>query len=169
MGSNPKALLRSLVAVVVLALAGFGLPAYARGRDAEPGRRLAVLPVAARASAVEVRLPFPATHVGLRWRGSEDAGVEIRWLAPGAPAQWQRLPIWDDAGDPDTGIVATGLIRPEPGATGVIVRRALGRSRVGVVARDAGPDGAPRPAPRRVANGSAPPEPPVISRHDWGA
>jgi hypothetical protein len=169
MGSNPRVLLRSLVAVIALALAGFGLPASARSRDAAPGGRLAILPVPARASAVEIRLPFAATHVGLRWRGSEDAGVEIRWLAPGAGAAWQRLPIWDDAGDTDAGVVATGLIRPEPGATGLAVRPAPGASHVEVVAIDAGPDGAPLPAPSRVANGSAPAEPPIISRHDWGA
>jgi len=103
MGSNPRAVLRSLVAVIALALAGFGLPAYARGRDAAPGSRVAVLPVpapppAAGVAAAEVRLPFRATHVGLRWRGREDAAVEITWLAPsggsaGGGSPWQRLTI----------------------------------------------------------------------------
>ena len=162
MGSDPKALLRSLVAVVVLAAAGFGLPARAVGRSADPGSRVAILPLPGPASgpaaasqpvtgggsgAGEVRLPFPATHVGLRWRGSEADNVEIRWRGAGDGGGWRTLPIWDDAGDPDVGLVASGLVRPEAGATRLAVRWPAGVTQLEVVVINAGRDRAPVPAP----------------------
>jgi hypothetical protein len=171
MGPDPRALLRSLVAVTVLAAAGFGVPARALGSNGGRSSRVAIVPVtaaSAEAGSAEVRLPFAATHVGLRWRGSEDDGVEIRWRVPGGEGAWRRLPIWDDAGDPDTGLVATGLVRPEPGASGLTVRRPARATRLEVVAIDAGPDRAALPR-RRVVNGSPPPQPEVITRHTWGA
>jgi hypothetical protein len=166
MGSNPKASLRSLVAVIVLAAAGFGLPARALGGDA-PGSRLAVLPVKA-----EVRLPFPATHVGLRWRGSEAAPVEVRWRTADGWGPWAAPPIWDDAGDPDQSLVATGLVRPPAGTIALAVRAGAGATQVEAVAIDAGPNPRPLPPPPvrlHTAGGGPPPQPPVISRHDWGA
>src|SRR5205807_3090964 len=81
MESDRRTFLRSLLAGGVVAGGGFGRLARAQARSGPPGGRIAVLPISVspdRARAAEVRLPFPATHVALRWRGSEDDAVEIR-------------------------------------------------------------------------------------------
>jgi hypothetical protein len=168
MGSYPRALLRSLVAVVALAAAGFGLPARALSSAADHGGRLTVVKVP---GPTELRLPFAATHLGLRWRGSEKAPVALRWRTTDGWGSWTGLPIWDDAGDPDVQFVATGLVRPPAGATAFAVRPGPGAERIEAVLIDAGRDPAPASSPTtvRAAGGGPPPEPPVISRHDWGA
>jgi hypothetical protein len=168
MGSDPRALLRSLVAVVVLAAAGFGLPARALSSAADHGVRLTVVKVPGLA---ERRLPFPATHLGLRWRGSEKAPVALRWRTADGWGPWTGLSIWDDAGDPDVQFVATGLVRPPAGATAFAVRPGPGAERIEAVLIDAGRDPAPASSPVtiRAAGAGGAPEPPVISRHDWGA
>jgi hypothetical protein len=181
MGIDPKALVRSFVVVAVLAAGAFGLPARAQSRDTGAASRVAILPVPPEAAGTAtLRLPFPATHVGLRWRGSEDDAVEIRWRQPGGWAPWRSLPIWDDAGDPDVGLVASGLIRAGSGATRLMVRWPSNATRLEMVAIDAGRDRALPPAatplgadlgprPRPVAGGSPAAQPEVISRYTWGA
>jgi hypothetical protein len=143
------------------------------------GSRLATIPVqpAAGARTAEVRLPFPATHVGIRWRGSEEARVEIRWREPAVWGSWRPLSVWEDAGDDDAELVASGLVRPPSGATRLALRWPADAAGLAVVAIDAGrgpeppPAGSPHEAlrPRRVVNGSGPPQPDVITRHAWGA
>ncbi|MEW6474128.1 MAG: N-acetylmuramoyl-L-alanine amidase [Actinomycetota bacterium] len=207
MGSDRRTFLRSLVAVSVVAAGGFGRAARALGR-APSGIRVAVLAVRPAPSAYgagggalqlgEVGLPFPTTHVGLQWQGSEADLIEICWRVAGEWGAWRRLPIWDDAGDPDAGLVATGLVRPQPGAGRLGVRWSAGATDPQVVAIDAGVDPAPpllpaadperiayrngassaqasRPAgagrqarPRRVANRSEW-QPEIITRAGWGA
>ena len=176
MGSHPRGLLRSIVVAVVL-VTGFGLPARAFTHDGPADPRLAVLPVkpvGPARTAGEVPLPFSATHVGLRWRGAEADDVEIRWQGLGEWGPWQRLPVWDDAGDDDAGIVASGLVRPDLGATRLAARWPAGATDVAAVIIDAGPDPLPTPrggggvGARRVAN-EKPAQPAVISRREWGA
>src|SRR6185295_16021749 len=94
MESDRRTFLRSLVAGGVLAGGGFGRAARAFV-GGSPELRIAVLPVrAARPSAFPgagagliklgtLRLPFPATHLGLRWRGNEADLVEICWQVAG--------------------------------------------------------------------------------------
>jgi N-acetylmuramoyl-L-alanine amidase len=204
MGSEPRGLLRGLVVAVILVTAGFGLPARAAlMRDPAARSRVAILPVAPAAAAPsvesaatapssrpgpsvvaplagDVALPFPATHVGLRWRGAESDAVDVRWRGPGEWGPWQRLAVWDDAGDDHAGIVASGLVRPDPGATGLAVRWPATARDVEAVIIDAGPDpadggySAPASATtggvgqRRVAGEKAA-QPPVITRREWGA
>ena len=176
MGSDPRALFRSLVVVTVLAAAGFGLPV--RAHSPGEGGRLATIPVHAVAGAgtAEVRLPLPATHVGVRWRGSEAATVEIRWREPAVWGAWRPLSVWEDAGDDDAGVVASGLVRPPPGVSRLALRWPPDAAGLTVVAIDAGgrdpiPVMAPQDGlrPRRAGNGSGPPQPEVISRSTWGA
>ena len=113
MESDRRTFLRSLVTGAAIAAGGFGRPARAQSPSGAPGGRVAVLPVPLtldRAAPAEMGLPFSATHVGLRWRGSEDDAVEIRWLRPDGWGAWQRLPIWDDTSDPGVWLVASGLV-----------------------------------------------------------
>jgi hypothetical protein len=164
--------------VTVLATAGLGLPAQARSGSGEGGR-LATIPVQAAAGAgtAEVRLPFPATHIGVRWRGSEEARVEIRWRDTADWSAWQPLSVWEDAGDDDAELVASGLVRPPPGTSRLALRWPADATGLAVVAIDADRGPAPLPAAspqeglrtRRVVNGSGPPQPEVISRPAWGA
>ncbi|HEV7534910.1 MAG TPA: hypothetical protein VGP90_04695, partial [Acidimicrobiia bacterium] len=162
---------RKVVVAVVLATAGFGLPARALTGGGAAGPRVAVLRVdhgpAGAIGAAEVPLPFPATHVGLRWRGGETDDVELRWLRAGQWGPWQRTTVWDDAGDDDAGIMASGLVRPDAGTTRLAIRWPAGATHLEAVVIDAGSDRLPlRPA--RVADGK-PAEPPVITRREWGA
>jgi hypothetical protein len=140
---------------------------------------VATIPVPATAGArtAEVRLPFAASHVGVRWRGSDDTTVEIRWRERAFWGAWAPLSVWEDAGDHDAELVASGLVRPAPGASRLALRWPAGATALEVVAIDAGSGPAPAPAgstatgvrPRRVVNESGPPQPEVISRHAWGA
>ena len=199
MGTDPRTGFRSLVAVVVLVGAGVGLPARAETRAPVPRTRVAVLPVdpvPARATAGaasdaarsvgEVRLPFRATHVGIRWRGSEDDPVEIRWRGTGDWGDWRRLSIWEDAGDHDLGLVAAGLVRPDPGATRLAVRWSAAATQFEAVVIGAGRTPTAQLFPSTTGGGegphrtssttggapaastrAAPPE--IISRAGWGA
>src|SRR5581483_10992445 len=64
--------------------------------------------------------------------------------------------------------VASGLVRPDPGATRLALRWPAGARHLEVVAIDAGTGPAPPMAPVRVAEGKRA-ERPVISRAAWGA
>ena len=197
MGPDRRTFLRSLLAGGVLVGGGAGRAARALG-DGPSQIRVAVLPLRERRTSPfpggpaliklgTVRFPFPATHVGLQWRGNEADLIEISWQVAGEWGPWRRLPIWDDAGDDDAGLVATGLVRPDRGAGHLGVRWSTGATNLEVVAIDASVDpasgltatgGAEVPygaaaatggAQARVAAGSAPPQPEVITRAGWGA
>ena len=175
MGSDRRTFLRSLLAGGVLV--GGGLGRAARAVDGPSGIRVEVLPVrAAPRSAFPgagpgliqfgaLRLPFPATHLGLRWQGSEADLVEICWQVAGEWGTWHRPSIWHDAGDHDADVVATGLVRPVPGATHLGVRWSAGAGALEAVVIEAGSG----PAPVPVANRPTPPQPEVITRAGWGA
>ncbi len=179
MGRDAKARLRRLAAVVFLAAAGLGPPARAQSGPPGGGPRVTILPVVpapGQMGSAEVRLPFPGTHVGVRWRGSEEEPVEIRWRGTGEWGDWRRLSIWEDSSDHDAGQVAAGLVRPEPGATRLALRWSAGNDGLEVVVIDAGqhpghvPGGAPVAGQwRRVSNGGQPPQPEIITRVGWGA
>ncbi|HET9770381.1 MAG TPA: N-acetylmuramoyl-L-alanine amidase, partial [Acidimicrobiia bacterium] len=168
MGPNLRALRLRLLVALVLAAAGFAVPARAQAPAGDPPPRLTTvaLPADGAAGATTVRLPFPATHVGLRWQGHDDAAVEIRWQGIGEWGRWEPVPLWEDAGDHDAGVAASGLVRPAAGARRLVVRWPAGVAALEVVVIDAGQ----RPLPRRpVVNPSGPQQPEVISRHAWGA
>ena len=179
MGPDPQARRLRLVVVIVLAAAGIGLPAGAKTATGRSDSRVVAVPVPSTSAPgeAEVRLPFAATHVGVRWQGHEDAPVEIRW--PGQPggSRWAALTVWEDAGDHDAGLVASGLVRPVPGSTRLALRWPGDVTDLEVVAIDGGSGPAPgppaavgeEPRPRKVVNRSGPPQPDVISRHAWGA
>jgi hypothetical protein len=158
--SNRRAVLRALLGLGVVGGTGFG-PTARAFEDGDPPPQLVVLPIAgpAHGGSVEVRLPFAPTHLGLTWRGSEDQAVEIRWMRPGAAGAWHRLPIWHDCCDHEEGLVATGLVRPDPGATHLAVRWLGGVTNLQAVVIDAGVP---------VAQHSAP-QPEIITRAGWGA
>ena len=173
MGSDRRTFLRSLLAGGVLA--GGGLGRAARALDAAPAEsRVAVVAVralppsafpgaAALINFGGLHLPFPATHVGLRWRGSEADLVEICWQVAGEWGAWQRLSIWHDAGDHDAGLVAAGLVRPAPGATRLGVRWSAGAAGLEAVVIDASSGPVPVPVYRPT------PQPEIITRAGWGA
>ena len=176
MGSDRRTFLRSLLAGGVLA--GGGLGRAARALDgAQSECRVAVVPVravppsafpGAGAGLINLgglHLPFPASHVGLRWRGSEADLVEICWQVAGEWGAWRRLSIWHDAGDHDARLVAAGLVRPAPGATRLGVRWSAGASGLEAVVIDASCD----PPRVPVADRPAPPQPEIITRAGWGA
>ena len=137
MGSDRRTFLRSLLAGGVLFGGGLGRAARALN-DGPSGIRVEVLPVRAAPRSVfpgaaggliqfgALRLPFPATHLGLRWQGSEADLVEICWQVAGEWGAWHRPSIWHDAGDHDAGVVAAGLVRPALGATRLGVRWSAG-------------------------------------------
>ena len=176
MGSDRRTFLRGLLAGGMLGAGGLGRAARALD-DAQSEIRLASLPVpedprsdipgtgSGLIRLGALRLPFPATHVGLRWQGGEAALVEICWQVAGEWSAWRRLSIWHDAGDDDAGLVAAGLVRPASGATRLGVRWSAGASDVVAVVIDAGSD----PTAVRVGNHPAPPQPEVITRAGWGA
>ena len=175
MESDRRTFLRALLAGGVLV--GGGLGRAARAVDAGSSEiRITSLPVrpvprsafpGAAAGLMQfgaLRLPFPASHVGLRWQGSEAALVEICWQVAGEWGPWRRLSVWEDAGDDDADVVAAGLVRPAQGATRLGVRWSAGATGLEVVVIDGGADRAVRVASRPV-----PPHPEIVTRAGWGA
>lgn len=179
MGPHPRAQTVRLVVVIVLAAAGIGLPAGAKSAADGSASRVVTLPVPSTTppGEADVRLPFAATHVGVRWRSHEEAPVEIRWAGQQGGGRWAALPIWEDAGDHDAGLVASGLVRPALGSTRLGLRWPGDVTDLEVVVIDGGSGPAPSPPaaardglrPRKVVNRSGPPQPDVISRRAWGA
>jgi hypothetical protein len=115
------------------------------------------------AGPVPVATPFPLSHVGVQWRGSEDALVEVRTGTPGDLGPWRPLAVAHDLGDEDRGIRLSGLVRAD-GATQVQARARGDARRLEIVMIDATP-GRP-PATRPV---SGPGQPGVVPRAGWGA
>ena len=117
-----------------------------------------------------VTAPFPLSHLGVRWTGSDGAVVETRTAAvPGGWGPWERVDVSHDLGDERRREVLSGLVRAD-GAR-LVQARAKGDARdVRVVAIDAvhGPRhlvraGGVEPAGADVA------QPGVVTRAQWGA
>lgn len=114
-------------------------------------------------------LPFQPSHLGVRWEGSEEAGVEVRTaLVPGVWGPWQPVAVAHDLGDPDRGQVLSGLLRAD-GARYAQARAHGDARHLTVVAIDAvgGPRRLVRARPAAAAAPAA--QPPVIPRSRWGA
>ncbi|MGH9166053.1 MAG: hypothetical protein ACRDZW_11170, partial [Acidimicrobiales bacterium] len=97
---------RLLVALAVLAGASVTSVPMAWGA---PQTRLAVLEDADTGAGEAV--PFPATHLGLRWSGDDQARVQLRWQEDGAWRPWQDAAVAHDLEDDARGLVYSGLVR----------------------------------------------------------
>jgi hypothetical protein len=89
-------------------MVGFAVVAPIRMAQGAPKTRFAIVPAAvtgaARVAAAArpevppapgpaVDSPFPLSHLGVRWQGSEDAAVDIRLAGPGGVwGPWRAMP-----------------------------------------------------------------------------
>ena len=158
------------------------LPVNASWSWSVPSVRIRSLPVAA---GTPIALPWPSSHLGVRWQGDEDATIELRWRrpatagGPGAWSAWAPVATAHDMDDPQRGISSSGLV-PTVGATAAEVRVVAGDvdlATVTLVTIDA------VHGPRRVefasrtggtAAGASIEDPkvgppPIIGRPQWGA
>jgi hypothetical protein len=117
---------------VVAAVAALGVLAPVRTAEGAPKTRFAVVPASvtgtARAAAAvrpevppapgpTLDSPFPLSHLGVRWTGSEDAAVDIRLAGANREwGPWRALPVAHDLDDDDGGPILSELIRAQ-GAT----------------------------------------------------
>jgi hypothetical protein len=206
---------------VVGVLAGAAVVAPVRMARGSPVTRFAALPAQAEAvpdtfvaavaagdvagplvpppAGAEVAVPFPLSHVGLRWQGSETAAVDARLGgADGKWGPWRRMPHDHDLDNEPGGPVLSTLIRAE-GASRVQVRAAGEARRLEILAIDTrfgprplivdrghpmsvadppeegGEDdppyraGAATGADRAVDPAPAVEQPRVVTRKEWGA
>ena len=119
-------------------------------------------------------LSFPASHFGVRWRGDEEAGVELRWHDGDRWSAWQAV---EHSEDMSTGDVVYGALVGVERARRVQARVVGGDAHgVEVVAIDT--RYGPRHLVRAGAAGSRAtasmgdtrvPQPGVIGRAQWGA
>ncbi|MGH9181458.1 MAG: N-acetylmuramoyl-L-alanine amidase, partial [Acidimicrobiales bacterium] len=170
-------LLPRLLAVLALAAAAVIVPVEMAWGT--PETRMALLEEPDGSSGQSV--PFPATHLGLRWSGDDNAVVEVRWERGGVWQAWQPVAVAHDLQDTARGLVYSGILLAD-GATRVQTRVRSGEAAdVEVAALDtehgrrrlvratlspAGAQAAPtagRPGGPRVA------QPQVVSRAEWGA
>ena len=164
-------LVLSAAAVVAPVDMAWSAPALRVAELPVPVARRVAVPFARLAAplARTVGVPFAASHLGVRWTGTEDAVVEARTSAlPGVWGPWQQVEVAHDLGDAARHRVLSGLLRAG-GASRVQVR-ARGNARdLDVVAIDSenGPRHLVRDRPR--AAGAAVAQPPVIARSQWGA
>ena len=163
---------RLFVALAVVALAVVVPVPMAFGA---PETRVDLLERAAEAGGEEAG--FPASHVGLRWQGSDDAAVEVRWHVDGRWQPWQGVPVAHDLEDDRRGVVYSGLLRV-PGASRIQTRVVAGAARSVTVAAIDTERGPRRLVPARPAGAAAatdagsapaPAQPPVVARAAWGA
>jgi len=139
-----------------------------------PQTRLDLLDGAGAPGGEEV--DFDASHVGLRWTGGDDARVEVRWEAGGRWGDWQAVPVAHDLEDRERGTVYSGLMRVT-GASRVQTRVLGGDAGHVVVAAidvEHGRRHLVRAAPTAAAAApddaeGTPPQPPVVTRAQWGA
>jgi N-acetylmuramoyl-L-alanine amidase-like protein len=135
----------------VAAVAAFALLAPIRMAEGAPKTRFALVPAsvtgAARVAAAvlpevppapgpTVESPFPLSHVGVRWIGSEDAAVDIRLAgSDGVWGPWRPMPVGHDLEKGDGGPVLSELIRAQ-GASRAQVRATGDARDVEIVAID---------------------------------
>jgi hypothetical protein len=148
-----RGIIRGLAGGAVVALVVTGLP----GAKGETGLRVAVLAMADGPRPT----PFPASHLGVRWEGSEDDPVELRFGGSVGWEPWRRVEVAHDLGDEERRIRLSGLVRAG-GATRVQVRAGGGVRRPEVVVIDA-VTGFPAVASGRGG------QPEIITRAQWGA
>jgi N-acetylmuramoyl-L-alanine amidase-like protein len=135
-----------------LALAALALPDLGARASVNSGVAVLAMGSAPRAT------PFPASHLGVRWHGDEEATIELRHRAEAQGwSQWRAVAVSHDLGDEERGVHLSGLIRA-PAAMGVQVRATGDASRLEVVVIDAGPS--PTAGER---------QPEVVTRAQWGA
>jgi hypothetical protein len=126
-------------------------------------------------------LPWPSSHVGVRWHGAEDAAIELRWRSAvmSSWTGWHPVVESHDLEDEAHGVHASGLAVATD-ATAVELRVVAGdvpADGLAVVAIDAvhGPRHrvvAQRAAGTRAAASVEDPKvgpPPIIGRPQWGA
>ncbi|MCA1843555.1 MAG: hypothetical protein LC792_10300, partial [Actinobacteria bacterium] len=161
-GAGSRYLPAAIRAGAVATMAGFAVLAPIRMAEGAPKTRLAIVPAAvtgaARVAAAAgpevapdpgpvVDSPFPLSHLGVRWLGSEDAAVDIRLAGPdGVWGPWRAMPASHDLEDGDGGPVLSDLIRGHD-ATHAQVRATGDARNVEIVAIDT----LHGPRPRRLA------------------
>ena len=102
------------------------------------------------AAGPTIESPFPLSHLGVRWVGSEEAAVDIRLAgSDGVWGPWRALPADHDLEDGDGGPVMSELIRAH-GATRAQVRAAGDARDVEILAIDT----LEGPRSRKVATGT---------------
>ena len=148
------------------AVAAFAVLAPIRMAEGAPKTRFAVVPAsvtgeprlaaaAARpaippAAGPTIDSPFPLSHLGVRWVGSEEAAVDVRLAgSDGVWGPWRALPADHDLEDGDGGPVMSELIRAH-GATRAQVRAAGDARDVEILAIDT----LHGPRSRKVATGT---------------
>jgi N-acetylmuramoyl-L-alanine amidase len=136
----------------VAAVAAFAVLAPIRMAEGTPKTRFAIVPASvigdARVAAAAalpaippvpgpaVDSPFPLSHLGVRWVGSEDATVDIRLAGHDRVwGPWRALPVAHDLENGDGGPILSELIRAH-GATRAQVRAAGDARDVEILAVD---------------------------------
>ncbi len=163
--------IRLLVAVLVGAVASIVPVPMAWSA---PATRLSVIDGAGAAGGEAI--DFAATHLGLRWSGSDDSRVQVRWQVDGEWGEWDDAPVAHDLDDDANGLVYSGLLRV-PGAERVQTRVVDGGARrvqVAAIDTEHGPRHLVRATPLTAAAApgdpeGAPPQPAVVTRAQWGA
>jgi hypothetical protein len=166
-----RSAVRALAAAAVV-LAASLLPI--RTAWSEPEVRLREVAVTA---GVPVALPWPSSHLGVRWLGEHEDALELRWRpADGTWRAWEPVVVSHDLGDEDSGVVLSGLLGTDDAAE-VEVRVLSGAPRsIEVVAIDTahGPRhlevAEATPVASAALNPKATvPQPGIIRRSEWGA
>ena len=162
---------RALVAAATV-LAASLLPI--RTAWSEPEVRLQEVAVSA---GSPVGLPWPSSHLGVRWLGEHEDGLELRWrAADGRWSAWEPVVVSHDLGDEERGDVLSGLVGARD-AVEAEVRVIAGSPRsIEIVAIDTvhGPRQVEVASATTVASAAldpkaAGPQPSVIRRSEWGA
>ena len=159
--------------VVVAAIIG-GLVVPVRTAWSLPEVRVAEIAVA---NNGHVALPSPASHLGVRWIGNDDAELELRWRSHEGPwSAWQHVDASDDLGDPTRGIVLSDLLLVDDATEAEVNLHEGTASDIEVVGIDTqhGPRqlravSAAQPAAAAVNEDASVSQPDVITRAAWGA
>ena len=167
--------MRLIRAAAVAAVAGFTVVAPIRMAQGAPKTRFAIVPTSVTGVRVGAAMrpevppapgpvvdsPFPLSHLGVRWVGSEDAAVTIRLAGPdGAWGPWRAMPADHDLDSGDGAPILSELILAN-GATRAQARATGDARNVEIVAIDTRQGPRPRhlaaAAPAGAADGDQPP------------